>query len=195
MRWTEKSGDLTFSYDMGSKRELLRDGRTTFPRAFTISGRPPSVPDGVTLEVDVELDRWGHPQCRRVEFTADEGVVLNGESLRIPLKQLVAGAVERAAMSVRYDGPVEGGHEFSPVPRGEQKRAAQAAKRAVTASGRLLGEEHHLEVARVYNAASKNPTSAVQREMKVPYSTAARWVSNARKAGHIAPVGSRPTSD
>jgi hypothetical protein len=56
--------------------------------------------------------------------------------------------------------------------------------------GKELGDEHWEKVAEVYRAAlmaGKNPTQAVADTFQRPYSTAARWVLRARKAGKLGP--------
>ena len=56
--------------------------------------------------------------------------------------------------------------------------------------GKELGEEHWEKVAEVYRAAlmaGKAPTRAVAATFDRPYSTAARWVLRARKAGKLGP--------
>ena len=60
--------------------------------------------------------------------------------------------------------------------------------------GRPLEPEHFERVAEVYRAAifaRRSPTRAVSKTFDVPHSTAARWVMEARKGGHLLPAPAR----
>lgn len=67
--------------------------------------------------------------------------------------------------------------------------------RTLTQSRRRMSDGFSEEIAGVYRAAwnaGENPTQAVARHYGKPYSTAARWVGEARKRGHLGPAdGSR----
>lgn len=67
----------------------------------------------------------------------------------------------------------------------ELKSAARLVRREGQAP-----DEFYAEVARVYEhlqALTKRPTTGIAEAGQVPYTTAAKWVREARKRGHLAP--------
>lgn len=83
-------------------------------------------------------------------------------------------------------GQVEVSKEYA-----KERHPSQAGTQTRRRMSDVLSEE----IAGVYRAAwqaGKNPTQAVARYYQKPYSTAARWVGEARKRGHLGPAdGSR----
>ena len=67
--------------------------------------------------------------------------------------------------------------------------------RATSQTRRRMSDVLSEEIAGIYRTAwqaGKNPTQAVARYYQKPYSTAARWVGESRKRGHLGPAdGSR----
>ncbi len=69
----------------------------------------------------------------------------------------------------------------------------EATPLKVPRSGRpvQLGDDHYREVAAIYSeahAAGQPPVVAVQRQKPASYSTASRWVTEARRRGFLAPT-------
>jgi hypothetical protein len=78
----------------------------------------------------------------------------------------------------------------------EYAKERHPARSGIPSTGRRrMSDALSEEIAAVYRAAweaGENPTQAVAKHFEKPYSTAARWVGEARKRGHLGPAdGSR----
>jgi hypothetical protein len=175
---------------------VLSDGRTTVPSAFSATGEPFSDRPGLTLVLDIEIDRWGRPRCVGLTMRPAEGGSLNWEPLKkLPLDRLVLQATQVAASFFGSPQPTtDGGLRFDFYGTPEERIAA-AEKVADTARRRPKLPDDHLErVARVYREALEAgvaPTRAVAVELAGGwdrYSSAKRWVQQARKAGFLPPT-------
>jgi len=139
----------------------------------------------------------GRPEC--VGFAVEEWELADPAEPHIVTRQMVravpvgtlieearrreAGAAEIVAGLYIEEG--EHGEAFDQLAYAERLRP-----RAQESGGRprMYGREHYREVANVYFQAWRNgepPTKAVQEFFGVSYSTAARWVREARKRDEL----------
>lgn len=153
--------------------------------------------DGAQVLLAIEVDDSGAAACNRFEVAAES---VSGELLRrVPVGRLLARAM--AAAHFRWGEPLEdgvridfgeGGVARFPTPEesadfyGRYTGNARRPRR-----GSPITDKNLSDVADLYRAALRRgdpPTQKVAEEMHVARSTAARWVSAARKRGLLGPA-------
>jgi hypothetical protein len=177
---------------------VLADNRTAVPASFKAIGIEPfeDRPE-LTVDLDIEVDRWGRARCTRLEMSAEPGGSLNWEPCRkLPLDQLVRYAREGASGLLAFDGETNPGVSRFAFLGTDESRATiqeQGSRRNRT----VLNDEFLSHVAACYREAlasedgaeKKAPTRYVAQEMaggwETGYSAAKRWVSLARSAGFL----------
>ncbi|MGH1547968.1 hypothetical protein ACRAWB_01835 [Leifsonia poae] len=97
----------------------------------------------------------------------------------------------RPLLGAIFDLDAEEVHrEAESIARAKMRHPSQEVRER-----RRMSDALSAEIAEVYRdawTAGKNPTQAVAHHFNKPYSTAARWVGEARKRGHLGPAdGSR----
>jgi hypothetical protein len=145
--------------------------------------------DGDHLRYKVELDfETGDngPQCRSVRLTArDDEAAISARDIRsVPIAACIDQAVSSAAQrGEETAGQIRislGGSDLNEVLTHNRPR-----------QDRRTTDRHLREVAAVYRAATTKPTKAVEDHWSpVSYSTAARWVMQARRRGFLPPTKS-----
>jgi hypothetical protein len=213
-------GGVVFEWHDEDGYRLL-DGRNLVPRRFTAKidrigaelggsdfgeiakaealGEGPYPIGGLHVELAVEVeDDQGTARCRELTVRPhDEDESITKETLaKLPVADLVRYTVASLATPLKAgpDGTLV--QDFSQHHANEDlyKRFARGGRRP--RSGSPLTDENLREVATLYRAALENndpPTLAVAAAKNVSRSTAARWVSEARKRGFLGPaLGPRP---
>lgn len=162
----------------------MPDGRTNIPRRFNVIEKDDQ---GHEIELEVEVDQWGQPRCRRVTVLGGEAIT--GETLRsIPiaraLRLVTAQLAEFAVIQRREDGALVG------IPPSDEERRQIRSKYGDARRprrGSPVTEDNLRAVAEMYRDALRSgvrgPTQAVAKRMHVSRSTAGRWVSMARERG------------
>jgi hypothetical protein len=142
--------------------------------------------DGEGLPYLLELDfvTQDGPECRAVRFHArDDGESISARGIReIPLGEAIGESIGLAA------APVEERDGQLIVNLPAKSRTGEAFK---LARERGVSDRKLREVAAIYRAAHEKPTQAVQRHpafAPISYSTAARWVMEARRRGFLPPA-------
>lgn len=156
------------------------------PPHWTVSLARDDLPYLIELEF-VHSEAEG-PQCRSVRFAAQEqGEAISARRVRaVPIAECIQIAI--GAVTVRYEETPEGLH-VSFGSKGDDM--TEQVRLARPTDGRT-SDEHLREVAEVYKSAGKNPTRAVAYHWPYhSYSTAARWVGEARERGFLPPAKRR----
>lgn len=124
-----------------------------------------------TVELDLRTDAHG-PACVAVRMQTKPGgpLTVGARDLRaVPLAECVAVAIADAADS-----------DFA---------GSLAAARSIRPRAANTGDAHLRRVADVYLNASERPARAVEAAFApVSYSTATRWIGEARRRGFLPPV-------
>jgi hypothetical protein len=161
------------------------------PEAYTAEVDNPEAP--YVAELDLQVGASGDLECRTVTVSQRPGgPPVTARGLRsLPLGQLVQAAAAAGALSVApgsngsvvmtpllgRSAEVDGAYELS------RARAREGGRGALT-------DEHYRKVAAVYTRAERHPTKAVHLHKAwapISYSTAARWVGEARRRGYLPP--------
>src|SRR4051794_22820749 len=105
----------TIKWEPGSQSVVLSDGRTTVQSAFSALYHPFSDRPGLSVELDIEVDRWGRPRCVGLRMDPEEGETLNWKPLRdLRVDRLVVKMTQEAGSVFAYAGPTaDGGSSFS----------------------------------------------------------------------------------
>jgi hypothetical protein len=150
-----------------------------------LPGRWKTVLDGEDLPYLVELEFAAGDagaDCRAIRFvTRDVAAPISARLLRsIPIAECIQAAIASAAVrEERRSNEIAytfGGRDIT-----EQMEHARAAPRN--------SDEHLRAVAEVYSRADEKPTQAVQDAWPFnSYSTASRWVMQARRRGFLPPT-------
>lgn len=175
------------------KLVLMQDGRTAIPRRFRATE---VLPGGVLAELEVEVDDWGRPSCRRLQVTAADELVTGATLRKVPVARLLSEAATSAASWYRFKSSTPGGGAKFVPPSGNELLEVhdQFSRVRKPRRGSPLTEKHLRKVANEYRRALEEggkrnaPTEAVSREMHVSRSTAARWVALARERGFLGPA-------
>ena len=140
------------------------------------------------VELDFVADDERGPDCRSVRFLVREGgEPIAGRAIReVPITECLNVAIgAAAAREEQRPGEVVyriGGGDPDVT---EQHQLAARAPRT--------SDEHLREVADVYSRTPEKPTQAVQHHFApTSYSTAARWVMQARRRGFLPPAQRGP---
>jgi hypothetical protein len=172
----------------------VRDGRAgwiPWRPGYFLPGRWKTTLDGddvpYLLELDFLADEQG-PDCHAMRFvTRDGGEPISARRLRaVPVAECIQLAIGAAAVRTEQKKSGElvlelggGGPDAS-----EQFRKARPPDQRTS-------DEHLREVAAVYRSNNEKPTQAVQDAWPISYSTAARWVMQARQRGFLPPTKRR----
>jgi hypothetical protein len=183
-RAVAKAVSLEINYDRipGQRFVLVATREGAAPR-FVVPQRfvAATTRDGVRVELTIEVDDHGVPQCTGLELRRQPGgEPITGEALRnVPVARLMREAITQAASSER-------------VPKVMTDSASVGATARIRARGVSLSDEHLREVAERYRAALdrgiRSPTQTVANELNAPRSTVARWVATARERGLLGPA-------
>lgn len=155
------------------------------PRRFkaTVEG------DSLPYIVHLEMSAGEHGvEGNAVHYERREGgPPITSRGVRsLPLGEVIQTAVAAAAWEKR-----EGPGSITYVPGGDPDLTDrfEVAAPASLRPGQRVTDEHLQRVAKVYEAALETPTRAVQEHREwapISYSTAARWVGEARRRGLLA---------
>jgi Family of unknown function (DUF6214) len=142
------------------------------------------------LELDIELDDDHKPRCRAL--TVRDGDVTTETLREIPVAKVAQAALEATVWI--YEEVPEGGIRMPlfPEPAERERMYEQAAEGGRRPRrGSPVTKETLTQVAELYRTAVANndpPTQTVADAMHASRSTAARWVSKARKAKLLGPA-------
>lgn len=106
----------------------------------------------------------------------------------------VSGYETRPSAAMRWIEKLESHAADAYASAREQRPAAPSAKR----KRNRITDEFLIEVAKVYLSADKlglPPTREVANHFAAPHSTAAKWVSSARRKGFLPPPGVKPPTE
>ena len=146
-------------------------------RQFDAEGRY----SGRKFRMEVELDDDGSPHCRALEVRAgDDGDVSSTILRGVPVAQLLSEVVTAAAFKIAPPPTEDSAPKLAP----DSYRETQLHQTPLT-------DENLQQVATLYRAAVEqgdHPTETVANAMHVSRSTAARWVTRARKRGFLGPA-------
>jgi hypothetical protein len=166
----------------------------TVPRRFD-AGCPRD--GGGWIQLLIETDANKTSRCTRVSV---HGADLTSDHLRFPLERLVPLAVARyAQQSPRETDPAD---LVSSEPLHARKEdwdrdryvrfyEQYTADARRPRKGAPITDKQLTQVADLYRAAIEHgdpPTQTVAEQMRIPRSTAARWVTKARERGHLGPA-------
>lgn len=151
----------------------------SLPRRWTTELDRQDLPYVVELEFAAED---GGPSCRAVRLIArEESPPISARSIReIPVAECIRVAITSAAVHTEK----RPGEIVYQLGGGDPDLTAQL--RMARTPDRRTSDEHLREVAEVYRRASEKPTQSVQDAYGwISYSTAARWVMQARQRGFL----------
>lgn len=192
-----------------SEQTVPRNG-VDVPQSFDWIAEHPQWPTGTAAMVTIWVDPNTGPTPVGIRSAGERHIDVR-DILKLlrdteDFDSMVENIVGGAAATLAFNRATGGKTEFADLTRDEQDHYWQLAARAgITAIAggsarpqrrRRMTDELLATVAKVYRAAVKAggpPTLSVSEHFDIPYSTAGRWVGEARKRGHLgAAVG--PTS-
>jgi hypothetical protein len=168
--------DVTISEKKGS---VPLPGGFSLPETFEARYRSVDWPDGLTVDLDVEVDAAGKASCRRLELRSEQPIdhaALRLVKMAKVLREVTAAAVERLERD-------EAGNL-----RGVPLITAAEVNWYEHRGGRRLTPEFLQRVAAVYIGAQirgDHPTATVVKTYGAPRATVSRWVRMAREAGYF----------
>jgi hypothetical protein len=176
--------DLTIEVDVPDLRDVhravtLAGNLRLFPR-FTAHAAGPAIPFDVDLDAVFDDGRFRVTNLTAVRRPGGEGVTSEGLRL-IPVSRILQGAVEHILITGEWGSEVVDWGPAVLPERGPRSGPDDEALKLVAALYRLA------------YVVSVPPTRYVAERLELPQSTAGRWVSLSRKAGHLgSAVGTRP---
>ena len=146
--------------------------------------------EGLPFSVELEFAAGADgPRCRVIQLEArDDGAPIGARDIRrVPIGECIQLAIASAAMrEERRPGVIS--YQFG----GGHPNVTEQVKLARPVDERTK-DAHMRKVADIYHAHEETgkPTQAVQDEFSCSYSTAARWVMQARQRGFLSPTKRR----
>jgi hypothetical protein len=167
---------------------------TDWRPGFAIPARFTTTIDGDWLPYRVELDlavNDDEVSCSAVKLEArEDGEPVTARGMRgIPLGECIRLATASALRPTRH----EAGQVVVDLlgPRAERRDNMAEQELASRGPQRRMSEDWLREAAEIYSSAEEKPTQAVERlhsQAPISYSTAARWVMQARQRGFLPPT-------
>ena len=143
------------------------------------------------VELDFATNPATGPECRAVRLLArEDGEPISARGVRnIPIGEFMQTAITGAAAREEH-GP-RGVVTYTPGAA-DLTEGAKLARPRTRPTDRRISDEHLQTVANIYSAHEEGkPTQAVADELFATYSTAARWVMEARRRGFLPPATRR----